>query len=84
MGLLHCPVGAAYPDDEPCIDCGLCSATSKEEMLEASKRVSHYLKSHAKGRGAIKKIAICDKKDTGCVNGKCPAGSEENCSDAIM
>ena len=66
MGLFHCPMGAAYHDDEPCIDCGLCSATTRQEMVEASKRIRDYLRSHAeKRKGPSKKIAICGKGGTG-------------------
>lgn len=66
MGLIHCPMGAAYYDDEPCIDCGLCSAKTKEDMVEASKRIRDYLRAHAeKRRGPSKKIAVCGKGGTG-------------------
>ena len=66
MGLVHCPMGAAYYDDEPCIDCGLCSAKTKEDMVEASKRIRDYLRAHAeKRRGPSKKIAVCGKGGTG-------------------
>lgn len=66
MGLIHCPMGAAYYDDEPCIDCGLCSAKTKEDMVEASKRIRDYLRTHAEKRtGPSKKIAVCGKGGTG-------------------
>jgi len=66
VGLVHCPMGAAYYDDEPCIDCGLCSAKTKEDMVEASKRIRDYLRAHAeKRRGPSKKIAVCGKGGTG-------------------
>jgi len=59
-------MGAAYYDDEPCIDCGLCSAKIKEDMAEASKRIRDYLRTHAeKRRGPSKKIAVCGKGGTG-------------------
>ena len=35
MGLFHCPMGALYRDGDPCIDCGLCEAKTKEDMIEA-------------------------------------------------
>jgi len=66
VGLVHCPMGAPYYDDEPCIDCGLCSAKTKEDMVEASKRIRDYLRAHAeKRRGPSKKIAVCGKGGTG-------------------
>jgi len=66
VGLIHCPMGAAYYDDEPCIDCGLCSAKTKEDMVEASKRIRDYLRAHAEKRtGPSKKIAVCGKGGTG-------------------
>ena len=66
MGLFHCPMGCAYYEDEPCIDCLLCLATSQEEMVSASKRIRDYLKSHAETRkGPSQKIAVCGKGGTG-------------------
>jgi len=47
MGIFHCPVGAAFHDDDPCIDCGLCSATTREEKVKASKKIRDYLRSRA-------------------------------------
>ena len=58
-------MGAAYYDDEPCIDCGLCLATSKEEMVKASKMIRDYLRSHAERKELSKKIAVCGKGGTG-------------------
>ncbi len=65
MGIFHCPFGCPYYEDEGCIDCGLCSATTNEEMVEASKKVRAYLKAHAKQGGPIKKIAVCGKGGVG-------------------
>ena len=50
MGLFHCPMGCAYYEDEPCIDCGLCLATTQEEMVLASQRIRDYLRVHAENR----------------------------------
>lgn len=66
MGLFHCPMGAAYYDDEPCIDCGLCEATTKEEMVAASKKVRDYMKAHrVNKKGPINKITVCGKGGVG-------------------
>lgn len=65
MGLFHCPMGAAYYDDDPCIDCGLCIAKTKEERIEASNKLRAYLKSHAPRQSAIKKIAVAGKGGVG-------------------
>lgn len=65
MGDFHCPMGAAFYDDEGCIDCGLCSAITKEEMVEASERIREYIRSHADRKNASKKIAVCGKGGTG-------------------
>ncbi len=66
MGLFHCPMGCAYYEDEPCIDCLLCLATNQEEMVSASKRIRDYLRSHAETRkGCSQKIAVCGKGGTG-------------------
>jgi len=65
LGLFHCPMGAAYYDDDPCIDCGLCTATSREERIEASNKLRDYLRSHAPRQGAVKKIAVSGKGGVG-------------------
>jgi CO dehydrogenase maturation factor len=65
MGLFHCPMGAPFYDDEACIDCGMCSATTKEEMVEASKKIRAYLRSHAERMEAINKIAVTGKGGVG-------------------
>jgi len=66
MGLFHCPVGCAYYEDEPCIDCGLCLATTEEERGLASKKIREYLRARAgKRNGPSRKIAVCGKGGTG-------------------
>jgi CO dehydrogenase maturation factor len=65
MGIFHCPFGCPYFEAEGCIDCGLCAATTSEEMVEASKKVRAYLKAHARQGGSVKKIAVCGKGGVG-------------------
>lgn len=66
MGLFHCPVGAAFYDDELCIDCGMCAATTKEERVIASKKIREYLMTVNAGIGeTIRKITVCGKGGTG-------------------
>jgi CO dehydrogenase maturation factor len=65
MGLFHCPMGAAFYEDDDCIDCGMCYAKTKDEMIEASKKIRAYLKSHASKNSTIKKIAVCGKGGVG-------------------
>ena len=65
MGLFHCPLGVLYYDCDGCIDCGMCLATNKEEMIQASKIVREYLKEQHKAVGEIKKIALCGKGGVG-------------------
>jgi len=65
MGIFHCPFGCPHYEAEGCIDCGLCVATTNEEMVEASKKVRAYLKEHAKQGGPIQKIAVCGKGGVG-------------------
>lgn len=65
MGIFHCPFGCPYYEDEGCIDCGLCMATTNEEMVEASKKVRAYLKTHARQGRALQKIAVCGKGGVG-------------------
>ncbi len=65
MGIFHCPMGAPFYDDEGCIDCGMCSAATEQEMVEASKKIRAYLRSHAASVSPIKKIAVCGKGGVG-------------------
>lgn len=65
MGGFHCPMGAAFYDDDDCIYCGMCSANTEAEMVEASKKIREYLKSHNTSTGPIKKIAVCGKGGVG-------------------
>lgn len=65
MGLFHCPMGAAFYEDDNCIDCGMCYAKTRDEMVEASRKIRAYLKSHASKSGAVRKIAVCGKGGVG-------------------
>ncbi|MDD5289032.1 MAG: P-loop NTPase [Dehalococcoidales bacterium] len=65
MGLFHCPLGAAFYDDEPCIDCGMCYADTSEEMVKASEKLRTYLKATAMKKSSIKKITISGKGGVG-------------------
>ncbi|HEX9897563.1 MAG TPA: P-loop NTPase [Dehalococcoidales bacterium] len=65
MGLFHCPMGAAFYDDEGCINCEMCSAETDEQKIEASKKIREYLKSHAPTTSILKKIAVCGKGGVG-------------------
>lgn len=65
MGMFHCPMGAAFYDDEGCIDCGMCLAVNEQEMVEASKKIRAYLRSHAAGESPVRKIAVCGKGGVG-------------------
>jgi CO dehydrogenase maturation factor len=66
MGIFHCPLGCAYYEDEPCIDCRLCLATNEEERVLASRGIRDYLRAHAETRnGPSRKIAVCGKGGTG-------------------
>ena len=65
MGIFHCPFGCPYYEDEGCIDCGLCQATTSEEMVVASRKVRAYLKAHARQGRPIQKIAVCGKGGVG-------------------
>ena len=65
MGIFHCPFGCPYYEDEGCIDCGLCMATTSEEMVAASKKVRAYLKEHASQGKTVQKISICGKGGVG-------------------
>ena len=65
MGLFHCPMGSPFYDDDDWIDCDMCSATTHEEMVEASKKIRAYLRSHAVNKGVIQKIAVAGKGGVG-------------------
>ena len=65
MGEFHCPMGAPFYDGDGCILCGLCIATSKEEMVKASEIIRTYLRSQGERRSHFKKIAICGKGGVG-------------------
>lgn len=66
MGLFHCPMGSVYYEDEPCIDCRLCLASTEEEVVLAKRKIRDYLRTNAKTRkGPSQKIAVCGKGGTG-------------------
>lgn len=65
MGLFHCPMGAAFYEDDNCIDCGMCYAKTREEMVEASRKIRAYLQSHASKNSTVKKMAVCGKGGVG-------------------
>lgn len=65
MPIFHCPMGAPYYDAENCILCGLCLATTKEERIEATKKIREYLRNRPIRKGFSKKIAICGKGGVG-------------------
>ncbi|MGN0059411.1 MAG: hypothetical protein ACI362_02845 [Coriobacteriales bacterium] len=68
MGDFHCPVGAPVYTGEGCTDCKMCLATTKEEVVAATKIVGEYIRSTAAARHAakdIKKIAVCGKGGAG-------------------
>ncbi len=68
MPLFHCPVGAVFYEGDGCIRCGLCVATTKEQAVEASRRIREFLRAQARTRQqryVIKKIAVCGKGGAG-------------------
>jgi len=65
VGLFHCPLGAIFRDDEPCIDCGLCEAQTKEEKIRATIKIREHLRSLKERTSAVKKIAVCGKGGAG-------------------
>lgn len=68
MGLFHCPVGAVMKGDEECINCELCSASTKEERIRSTQIIREWLQETEKERNkniSIFKIAICGKGGSG-------------------
>ena len=65
MGEFHCPMGAAFYDDEGCILCEMCSAKTEQEMVEASKKIRAYLRAQAPRNTPLRKIAVAGKGGVG-------------------
>jgi len=65
VGEFHCPMGAAFYDDEGCILCEMCSAKTEQEMVEASKKIRAYLRGQAPRNTPLKKIAVAGKGGVG-------------------
>lgn len=68
MSDFHCPAGALTRGADDCINCGLCIATTKEELIAATEIVREYTRAfvQARLRGlAMKKIAVCGKGGSG-------------------
>ncbi len=65
MPIFHCPMGAPYYEGDNCILCELCNATTKEEMVIATKKIRDYLRSRPERKIITKKIAVCGKGGVG-------------------
>lgn len=65
MGLFHCPIGAPFYDDESCINCGLCIAKTKEEMIEASRKMQEHLRCQKIKQVSTRRIAVAGKGGVG-------------------
>ena len=65
MGVFHCPFGAAFQDDDGCVDCGLCCAKTKEEMVAASRRIREHIQSKTDNNKPVQKIAVAGKGGVG-------------------
>ncbi len=61
MPIFCCPMVASYYEAENCIFCNLFLATTKEERIEATKKVREYLKTPPERKELCKKIAVCSK-----------------------
>lgn len=68
MSDFHCPVGAVTRGADECINCGMCIATTKEELIAATTIIREFTKDMVRARLqglAMKKIAICGKGGSG-------------------
>lgn len=68
MGLFHCPIGALGYGDDGCIQCGLCSAVTREEKIAATSIMRKWIQENGQSRNAdirIRKIAVCGKGGAG-------------------
>jgi len=66
IGSFHCPIGAAAYGSPACIQCGLCCAVTKEDLVEAARKMREYIRGTAAEKaGLIRKIAVCGKGGTG-------------------
>lgn len=66
IGTFHCPIGAATYGTAACIQCGLCNAATKEDLVNAARKMREYIRGLATEKvGLIRKIAVCGKGGTG-------------------
>lgn len=66
IGSFHCPIGAVAYGAAGCIQCGLCRAVTKEDLVEAARKMREHIRGMAVERaGLIRKIAVCGKGGTG-------------------
>lgn len=68
MGLFHCPIGAIGYGKKGCILCGLCTAVTKEEKVQASNLMRQWIQENAHQQNKdwkIRKIAVCGKGGAG-------------------
>lgn len=68
MGLFHCPIGAMGDGGDGCIQCGLCSATTREQKRTATDKMRAWIRENGHLRNAdlkIRKIAVCGKGGAG-------------------
>ncbi len=68
MGSFHCPMGAVGKGADNCIDCGLCTASTKSEQRVAADIVRNWIRSQSSERlqrYLIQKIAVCGKGGVG-------------------
>ena len=65
MGTFHCPLGCPFYEGDGCIQCGLCIAENKQDMIKASETIRAYLRSQSDRTSRFKKITICGKGGVG-------------------
>ena len=68
MGLFHCPLGALGYGDDGCIQCGLCSAVTRAQKIEATQKMRAWIRENRQSSNPdllIQKIAVCGKGGSG-------------------
>ena len=66
MGIFHCPVGAVCYKGFGCIECGMCIAATKEDIVKATEIIRRYVQANGSRRAkSIEKIAVCGKGGSG-------------------
>ena len=67
MSTFHCPIGVVAYQEEGCINCGLCQASTMQESRIAAERMRAHIQATASERDSrsVQKICVCGKGGVG-------------------